>query len=95
MKKKTEKDVDLANLTTLERREDKGVQGPVTQSLSGTLMRTLGLEKELEQSGPENMAWLSIVSSLWLKGQGSSQIITSVQDEASPSVGIWRGMSCP
>lgn len=55
-------------------------------SLSGTLMRTLGLEKELEQSGPGNMAWLSIVSSLWLKGQGGSQIITSIQDEASLTI---------
>lgn len=89
-KKKAEK--DLANLATLERRKDKGVQWPL---ISGTLMQTLGLEKELEQSGPGNMVGLSIVSSLWLKGQGGSQTMTSVQDEASPSVGIWRGISCP
>lgn len=32
------------------------------------------------------MAWLGIVSALLLKGQGGSQVITSVQDEALPSM---------
>lgn len=63
---------DLFKLNTLERSKT------VTQPVFGMLLWAIGLEKGLKHTSPRKMVCLITVSTLLIKGQGDSQMITSV-----------------